>query len=171
MLNGLDNHLNPTVVPRTVKSIRTPPLDQRQPNGQPNPRSSAPRYHTSFHALLSPCEHSAHRHVICPHLFLCRRPTREQRKALLLLASAFDEMEEEMASSVSNNVVDIYPLSGYHFGSKEAAPEKDETLSDRIERMKSKYNFCFWCLICSISSFFFPFFSRSDSVLFFFSFM
>ena len=35
--------------------------------------------------------------------------------------------------------VDIYPLSCYYFGSKEAIVFKDETLSDRINRMKSKY--------------------------------
>ena len=35
--------------------------------------------------------------------------------------------------------VDIYPLSCYYFGSKEAIAFKDETLSDRINRMKSKY--------------------------------
>eukprot|EP00262_Sarcandra_glabra_P017831 TRINITY_DN6229_c0_g2_i1.p1 TRINITY_DN6229_c0_g2~~TRINITY_DN6229_c0_g2_i1.p1 ORF type:complete len:202 (+),score=23.82 TRINITY_DN6229_c0_g2_i1:109-714(+) len=37
------------------------------------------------------------------------------------------------------NVVDIYPLSNYYFGSKEAIPDKDETLADRIQRMKSNY--------------------------------
>ncbi|KAJ8649562.1 hypothetical protein MRB53_002585 [Persea americana] len=47
--------------------------------------------------------------------------------------------EEDMASSASNNVVNIYPLSSYYFGSKEASPEKIETLSERVERMKSNY--------------------------------
>ena len=36
-------------------------------------------------------------------------------------------------------VIDIYPLSNYYFGSKEAIPFKDETLADRVLRMKSKY--------------------------------
>ncbi|XP_039041194.1 pre-mRNA cleavage factor Im 25 kDa subunit 1-like [Hibiscus syriacus] len=35
--------------------------------------------------------------------------------------------------------VDIYPLSCYYFGSKEAIVFKDETLYDRINRMKSNY--------------------------------
>ncbi|CAI0387410.1 unnamed protein product, partial [Linum tenue] len=37
-------------------------------------------------------------------------------------------------------VVDIYPLSSYYFGSKDALPFKDETLADRLYRMKSNYN-------------------------------
>ncbi|KAL5572424.1 hypothetical protein UlMin_022021 [Ulmus minor] len=36
-------------------------------------------------------------------------------------------------------VLDIYPLSSYYFGSKEALPFKDETLADRVQRMKSNY--------------------------------
>ncbi|XP_077238996.1 homolog of CFIM-25 [Tasmannia lanceolata] len=44
-----------------------------------------------------------------------------------------------MASPSGSDVVDIYPLSGYYFGSKEAIPDKDETLSDRILRMKANY--------------------------------
>ncbi|XVF48951.1 hypothetical protein PTKIN_Ptkin03bG0229400 [Pterospermum kingtungense] len=35
--------------------------------------------------------------------------------------------------------VDIYPLGCYYFGSKEAIVSKEETLSDRINRMKSNY--------------------------------
>lgn len=42
-------------------------------------------------------------------------------------------------SDQSHGVIDIYPLSCYYFGSKEALPFKDETLADRIQRMKSKY--------------------------------
>ncbi|CAL5437967.1 unnamed protein product [Camellia sinensis] len=42
-------------------------------------------------------------------------------------------------SSDRNHVLDIYPLSCYYFGSKEALPFKDETLSDRIHRFKSNY--------------------------------
>jgi hypothetical protein len=39
--------------------------------------------------------------------------------------------------------LDIYPLSCYYFGSKEAIPLKDETLADRVQRLKSKYYFFF----------------------------
>ncbi|XP_039032696.1 pre-mRNA cleavage factor Im 25 kDa subunit 1-like [Hibiscus syriacus] len=35
--------------------------------------------------------------------------------------------------------VDIYPISCYYFGSKEAIVSKDETPSDRVKRMKSNY--------------------------------
>ena len=35
-------------------------------------------------------------------------------------------------------VLDIYPLSSYYFGSKEAIPLRDETLADRFQRIKSK---------------------------------
>ncbi|KAK9948025.1 hypothetical protein M0R45_003614 [Rubus argutus] len=35
--------------------------------------------------------------------------------------------------------LDIYPLSCYYFGSKEAIPLKDETLADRVQRLKSNY--------------------------------
>lgn len=51
-------------------------------------------------------------------------------------------MGEENGELVSfaSNVVDIYPLNGYYFGSKEASPEKDETLADRIQRLKSNYS-------------------------------
>lgn len=34
--------------------------------------------------------------------------------------------------------LDIYPLSCYYFGSKEAIPFKDETLDDRVQRLNSK---------------------------------
>jgi hypothetical protein len=47
----------------------------------------------------------------------------------------------EISGSDQNHggVIDIYPLSCYYFGSKEAGPFKDETLADRTQRMKSKY--------------------------------
>lgn len=38
-----------------------------------------------------------------------------------------------------STVIDIYSLSNYYFGSKEVIPFKDETLADRVQRMKSKY--------------------------------
>ncbi|TKY72830.1 Pre-mRNA cleavage factor Im 25 kDa subunit 1 [Spatholobus suberectus] len=34
---------------------------------------------------------------------------------------------------------DIYPLSSYYFGSKDAVPSKDPTLADRVLRMKYNY--------------------------------
>ncbi|KAJ8766680.1 hypothetical protein K2173_004504 [Erythroxylum novogranatense] len=37
-------------------------------------------------------------------------------------------------------VVDIYPLNSYSFGSKEPLPFRDETLYDRIQRMKINYD-------------------------------
>lgn len=43
-------------------------------------------------------------------------------------------------SDRSSYVVDIYPLSSYYFGSKEAIPFKDETLYNRVLRMKSNYD-------------------------------
>ncbi|KAL4195260.1 hypothetical protein AMTRI_Chr05g63730 [Amborella trichopoda] len=39
----------------------------------------------------------------------------------------------------SGDIVDVYPLSCYSFGSKEPKPEKDAYISDRTERMKSNY--------------------------------
>ncbi|GAB4853760.1 Pre-mRNA cleavage factor Im 25 kDa subunit 1 [Ancistrocladus abbreviatus] len=39
----------------------------------------------------------------------------------------------------NNLVVNIYPLSSYYFGSKAALPFKDETLADRVLRMKANY--------------------------------
>ncbi|KAI6679687.1 hypothetical protein NL676_033568 [Syzygium grande] len=36
-------------------------------------------------------------------------------------------------------VLDIYPLSSYYFGSKDALAFKEETLADRVQRMKSHY--------------------------------
>ncbi|KAF3658515.1 hypothetical protein FXO38_13157, partial [Capsicum annuum] len=40
----------------------------------------------------------------------------------------------------STNVLDIYPLNHYYFASKEALPFKEETLTQRIERLKLNYN-------------------------------
>ncbi|KAG8657084.1 pre-mRNA cleavage factor Im 25 kDa subunit 1 [Manihot esculenta] len=36
-------------------------------------------------------------------------------------------------------VIDIYPLSSYYFGSKDPLPFRDETLADRVQRMKLNY--------------------------------
>ncbi|KAK1265336.1 hypothetical protein QJS04_geneDACA010481 [Acorus gramineus] len=36
-------------------------------------------------------------------------------------------------------VVEIYPLSCYYFGSKEPKPDKDETLFERVQRFKANY--------------------------------
>lgn len=43
----------------------------------------------------------------------------------------------------SSNVLDIYPLNHYYFGSKEALRFKEETLADRVLRMKLKYVFLY----------------------------
>ncbi|XAR67131.1 hypothetical protein NMG60_11013574 [Bertholletia excelsa] len=57
-------------------------------------------------------------------------------------------MDDETALRVGNghaetpdlsNVLDIYPLSYYYFGSKQASTVKEETLTDRVQRMKSNY--------------------------------
>lgn len=47
-------------------------------------------------------------------------------------------MGEENDQTQSSNVLDIYPLGCYYFGSTQALPFKDETLSDRLHRLKSK---------------------------------
>ncbi|XP_044470910.1 pre-mRNA cleavage factor Im 25 kDa subunit 1-like [Mangifera indica] len=46
---------------------------------------------------------------------------------------------ENENTSDQRYVLDIYPLSNYYFGSKESIPFKDETLHDRVQRMKSIY--------------------------------
>ncbi|XP_009392936.2 pre-mRNA cleavage factor Im 25 kDa subunit 1 isoform X4 [Musa acuminata AAA Group] len=38
-----------------------------------------------------------------------------------------------------SDVVVIYPLSRYFFGSKDAIPDKDDCLADRLQRMKANY--------------------------------
>ncbi|XP_059284090.1 pre-mRNA cleavage factor Im 25 kDa subunit 1 [Lycium ferocissimum] len=45
-----------------------------------------------------------------------------------------------MTDENSANVLDIYPLSYYYFGSKEALHFKEETLAERIQRLKLNYN-------------------------------
>lgn len=42
------------------------------------------------------------------------------------------------SGSDHSRVVDIYPLCGYYFGSKEAVSLRNETIADRVLRMKSK---------------------------------
>ena len=70
-------------------------------------------------------------------------------------------INDHSSSGDHRKEVDIYPLSCYYFGSKEAIVFKDETLSDRINRMKSKYS--------TTSLFFFLFFHVKFSwfILFF----
>lgn len=48
-------------------------------------------------------------------------------------------MGEENDQTQSSNVLDIYPLGCYYFGSTQALPFKDDTLSDRLHRLKSNY--------------------------------
>ncbi|KAI4335259.1 hypothetical protein L6164_013923 [Bauhinia variegata] len=38
-----------------------------------------------------------------------------------------------------NHELDVYPLSSYYFGSKDAIPFKNDTSADRVQRMKSNY--------------------------------
>ncbi|KAL2555257.1 Pre-mRNA cleavage factor Im 25 kDa subunit 1 [Forsythia ovata] len=40
----------------------------------------------------------------------------------------------------SSTVLDIYPLSCYYFGSKDAVPLRNETVEDRVLRLKAKYD-------------------------------
>ncbi|KAK6126766.1 hypothetical protein DH2020_039491 [Rehmannia glutinosa] len=42
--------------------------------------------------------------------------------------------------SDESNVLDIYPLSCYYFGSRGSASFKNETISDRVLRMKANYD-------------------------------
>jgi cleavage and polyadenylation specificity factor subunit 5 len=54
------------------------------------------------------------------------------------------DMEEISDNTTRRNdvvhdlMVDLYPLSSYYFGSKEALRVKDEIISDRVIRLKSK---------------------------------
>ncbi|KAK2645293.1 hypothetical protein Ddye_020488 [Dipteronia dyeriana] len=50
-----------------------------------------------------------------------------------------NRVHENGSDQDQSYVVDIYPLSNYYFGSKDAIPFKDETLADRLLRMKSNY--------------------------------
>ncbi|KAK8550327.1 hypothetical protein V6N13_118844 [Hibiscus sabdariffa] len=50
-----------------------------------------------------------------------------------------ETINDHSSSDDGRKRVDIYPLSCYYFGSKEAIVFKDETLYDRINRMKSNY--------------------------------
>ncbi|KAI4344551.1 hypothetical protein L6164_011765 [Bauhinia variegata] len=43
------------------------------------------------------------------------------------------------SSDDQSNELDIYPLSNYYFGSKDAIAFKDDTLADRVQRMKFNY--------------------------------
>ncbi|KAK7328978.1 hypothetical protein VNO77_23119 [Canavalia gladiata] len=52
-------------------------------------------------------------------------------------ATVFRNQNRE--SDNQNLEFDIYPLSSYYFGSKDAIPFKDHSLSDRVLRMKSNY--------------------------------
>ncbi|TYH60785.1 hypothetical protein ES332_D07G003200v1 [Gossypium tomentosum] len=50
-----------------------------------------------------------------------------------------DDEHNSSSTDEGRKEVDIYPLSCYYFGPKEAIVFKDETVSDRITRMKSNY--------------------------------
>ncbi|CAA7397260.1 unnamed protein product [Spirodela intermedia] len=47
---------------------------------------------------------------------------------------------ESGGAGQNSGVVDIYPLSRYVFDSKEAVPEKDDNLTDRVQRLQSNYS-------------------------------
>lgn len=49
-----------------------------------------------------------------------------------------DALRSSGDGDYSDNVLDIYPLNHYYFGSKDAVPFKEETLADRLSRMKLK---------------------------------
>lgn len=49
-----------------------------------------------------------------------------------------DALRSSGDGDYSDNVLDIYPLNHYYFGSKDAFPFKEETLADRLSRMKLK---------------------------------
>lgn len=55
-------------------------------------------------------------------------------------ANGRDYSRSEENQNQRSLVLDIYPLSSYYFGSKEAIPSKDETLADRLLRLKSNYS-------------------------------
>lgn len=54
-------------------------------------------------------------------------------------ANSGDRTRTHNQSQSQSRVIDIYPLSSYYFGSKEALHFKEETLADRTQRLKSKY--------------------------------
>ncbi|CAK9326723.1 unnamed protein product [Citrullus colocynthis] len=47
--------------------------------------------------------------------------------------------DDEASAADQSLAIDIYPLSNYYFGSKQPLLFKDETLADRVLRMKSNY--------------------------------
>ncbi|KAL0405282.1 UNVERIFIED_CONTAM: Pre-cleavage factor Im subunit [Sesamum latifolium] len=55
-------------------------------------------------------------------------------------ANAVTENGNSHQTSLSDSsVLDVYPLSCYYFGSRESVPFKNETVADRVLRMKAKY--------------------------------
>lgn len=58
-------------------------------------------------------------------------------------ANGFNHYLQDESNDDQSLEFDIYPLSGYYFGSKDAIPFKDETLADRVQRMKSKFVFTY----------------------------
>ncbi|KAM6583525.1 hypothetical protein CsatB_010527 [Cannabis sativa] len=49
-------------------------------------------------------------------------------------------IQSQSRSQSQSLVIDIYPLSSYYFGSKEAILSKDETMADRVRRLKYNYS-------------------------------
>ncbi|KAL0426832.1 UNVERIFIED_CONTAM: Pre-cleavage factor Im subunit [Sesamum latifolium] len=56
-------------------------------------------------------------------------------------ANAVTENGNSHQTSLSDSsVLDVYPLSCYYFGSRESVPFKNETVADRVLRMKANYD-------------------------------
>ena len=53
-------------------------------------------------------------------------------------APVFDTSEENATRRNHSSVVDLYPLSSYYFGSRDAVRVKDEMIADRVVRLKSE---------------------------------
>lgn len=63
-----------------------------------------------------------------------------------------------------STVIEIYPLGSYYFGSKDPIAFRDETIADRVQRMKSKYSLSvFFSFLFNIVALFF--FQSIDFVL------
>lgn len=48
--------------------------------------------------------------------------------------------QDQNGSSSSSNVLDVYPLNCYYFGSRESVPFKNEDVADRVIRMRANYD-------------------------------
>ncbi|PIN26976.1 mRNA cleavage factor I subunit [Handroanthus impetiginosus] len=53
--------------------------------------------------------------------------------------TAFENGNSHHTEHSDSNVLDVYPLNCYYFDSKESVPLRNETVADRVLRMKSNY--------------------------------